>query len=81
MPPIGRTAPLRPRHSGAIAPDEDRPRERQVQIATAVDMVLQTTARHQGDAQPGEPRKSPPESACSLVAKALAKVDMSHERN
>ena len=40
--------------------DEDRLRARQIQIAAAVDLVLAETARHPGDAQPGQPHRGAP---------------------
>ncbi len=54
--------------------DEDRLRARQVQIATAVDMVLQKLPDIQATRNQASRQREHPESACSLVAKALAKV-------
>lgn len=55
--------------------DEERRRERKVQIATAVDMVLQKWPGIMATRNRESRSETPPELACSLVTKALAKVD------
>ena len=61
--------------------DKDRLRARQIQIANAVDMVLQKLPGIRATRNQASRTAKHPESACSLVAKALAKVGRAMSEN